>query len=146
MSPLGGGEGSVFSRPDIPTTNSVACKNGRSVGTRTHCTQVFYARSEPTRMLSRCSSTKNSASELTRKFIKGVLLVGTERSTLSYPAPNHQRWHAKMEDQSEHVRIAHTFFFLHVPSRLACSVDAHRQKFPRRSSGGSSLRVRCWLG
>ncbi len=41
----------------------------------THCIHVF-ARLAPICMLSRCLSTKISASELRRKFIKSALLVG----------------------------------------------------------------------
>ncbi len=58
-----------------PTTNCVVCKNGSSVGIYTHCIHIF-ARLVPICVLSRCLSTEVSASELTRKFIKSVLLVG----------------------------------------------------------------------
>ncbi len=38
--------------------------------------------------------------------------------------PNHQRWHAKMEAQSEHVGIAYTFFLTFGPD-LQRSVRAY---------------------
>ncbi len=50
----------------------------------------------------------------------------------------------KMEAQLEHVHVAYTF--LHRWHRFACSVAAQQQKFLHRSSVGSLLRVRCWLG
>ncbi len=50
----------------------------------------------------------------------------------------------KMEAQSEYVHVAHTFFARLVPICLLsrCLLT----KFLHRSSGGSLLRVRCWLG
>ena len=45
----------------------------------------------------------------------------------------------KTEAQSEHV-------FCTFGHRFECSVGARQQKFPHRSSVGSSLRPRCWLG
>ncbi len=50
----------------------------------------------------------------------------------------------KMEAQLEYVHNAYTL--LHVWHRFVCSVGAYWQKFLRRSSLGSLLRVRCWLG
>ncbi len=53
----------------------------------------------------------------------------------------------KMEARSEYVHVLHTRFSLH-----AFRVDSHAQSvlssknFCTRSSGGSLLRVRCWLG
>ncbi len=52
----------------------------------------------------------------------------------------------KTEAQSEYANIAYTFLFLHACCRLVCSVGAKLTKFLRRSSGGSLLRVCCWLG
>ncbi len=46
----------------------VVCKNGSSVGICTQCLHIF-ARLPSIYMLSRCSTTKNSASELRRKII-----------------------------------------------------------------------------
>ena len=59
----------------FPTTNG-GVQNGRSVGTCTRCTHVFCTFWQRICMLSRCSVTKISASELRRKFIKSALLVG----------------------------------------------------------------------
>ena len=42
------------------------------------------------------------------------------------------------------MQVAYTF--LHVWRQFACSVGDYQQKFLHRSSGGSLLRVRCWLG
>ena len=49
-----------------------------------------------------------------------------------------------MEAQSERVRIAYTVFARSAPFCMLsrCSLT----KFLHRSSGGSLLRVRCWLG
>ena len=58
--------------------------------------------------------------------------------------PNQQWWHAKMEAQSEYVHTAHTFF-----ARLAPICVLSRcllTKILHRSSLGSLLGVRCWLG
>ena len=60
-------------------------------------------------------------------------------------SPNHQRWHAKAEARSECVHVAYTFFALFGANSL-CSLGAYLQKLLCRSSGGSLLRVRCWLG
>ncbi len=54
---------------------TVVCKNGSSVGIRTHCIHVF-ARLATIFMLSRCMFDKISASELSRKFTKSALLAG----------------------------------------------------------------------
>ena len=62
-----------------------------------------------------------------------------------YPTNNQRRLHAKLEAQSEHVHVACTFF-----ARLGADVHAQSviidKKFLHRSSGGSLLRVLCWLG
>ncbi len=61
-------------RPDPTRPPTVACKSGSSVGTRTRRVHIFarfwrrFARSVG------CSSTKISASELSRKFIKGCVV------------------------------------------------------------------------
>ncbi len=47
---------------------------------------------------------------------------------------------------SRNTRTSHGKRFCTLGARFACSVGAYRQKVPRRSSVGSSLRVRCWLG
>ncbi len=60
--------------PARPAT--VACETRSSVGTRARCTPRLLHVLAPTRMLGRCSSTKNSASELRRRLIKTELLVG----------------------------------------------------------------------
>ncbi len=61
--------------------------------------------------------------------------------------PPSKRWCAKMAAQSEHVHIARTgFFFCTFGADFVCPVGAFLTKFLRRSSGGSLLRVRCWLG
>ena len=54
----------------------------------------------------------------------------------------------KWEAQSEHVHVAHKFFFFFCTFRTdsACSVGAWKQKFLRRNSVGSLLRASCWLG
>ncbi len=65
----------------------VVCKNGSSVGIRTRCTHAFLHVSTPICMLRRCLSTKTSASELGRKFIKSALLVGRETECLDGPHP-----------------------------------------------------------
>ncbi len=64
----------IFLGRGFPTTNN-CMQNGSSVGIRTHCMHIFcmfgadlYAQS--------LLSNKISASELSRKFIKGPLLVG----------------------------------------------------------------------
>ena len=49
-----------------------------------------------------------------------------------------------MEARLEYVHIAYTF--LNVWRRFACSVGDYEQIFLHRSSVGSLLRVRCWLG
>ncbi len=51
-------------------------QNGSSVGICARCVQHVLASLAPTCMLSRCSLAKISASEVSRKFIKSVLLVG----------------------------------------------------------------------
>ena len=43
-----------------------------------------------------------------------------------------------------HARCIHVF--LHFWHQFECSVGDYRQKFLHRSSRGSLLRVRCWLG
>ncbi len=84
-------------------------------------------------------------------FPKKIVQKGSKKSSeLSrksdgFLPPNHQRWHAKMEAQSEYVHPAYTFF-LHAWRRFACSVGAYQTKFLHRSSVGSSLRVGCRLG
>ncbi len=65
-----------YTSTDCPTTNG-GMQNGSSVGIRTCCVHVF-ARSAPIFMLSRCLLTEFCASELSRKFVKSVLLVGWE--------------------------------------------------------------------
>ncbi len=58
--------------------------------------------------------------------------------------PNHQRWYAKMGAQSEYVHVAYTFFAHLAPT---CMLGRWlTTKFLHRSSGGSLLRVCCWLG
>ena len=44
------------------------------------------------------------------------------------------------------TRCAHVFFFARFGAGSHARSVAHWQKFLRRSSGGSLLRVRCWLG
>ena len=51
----------------------------------------------------------------------------------------------KTEAQSEYVHVAYTIFCV-FDADFACSVGAYQQKFLHRSSAGSLLRVRCWLG
>ena len=51
----------------------------------------------------------------------------------------------KVEAQSEYVHVACTFFCT-FGADFVCSVGACWQKLLHRSSGGSLLRVRCWLG
>ncbi len=72
--------------------------------------------------------------------------VGGERRMEESPTTN--GWHAKMEAQSEYVRVAHTFVFF----CTRFGTDVHAQSvivdeiFRVGSSVGSLLRVRCWLG
>ncbi len=58
--------------------------------------------------------------------------------------PNHQGWHAKWK-LSRNMHALHTRFCT-FGRRLVSSVGDYQQKFLHRSSGGSLLRVRCWLG
>ena len=58
--------------------------------------------------------------------------------------PNHQRWHAKWK-LSWNMHTLHTRF-LHVWRRFAMLSRCLVTKFRHRSSVGSLLRVRCWLG
>ena len=58
---------------------TLARKNGSSVGTCTCCVHVFFHVLVPICMLSRWLSTKISASELRRKFLKVALLVGKKK-------------------------------------------------------------------
>ena len=64
-------------------------------------------------------------------------------ATQAYPTSSNG-----MQDGSSvgiRTRCMHRFF-LHVWRPFACSVGAYRQKFSHRSSVGSLLSVRCWLG
>ncbi len=60
--------------------------------------------------------------------------------------PNHQRWHAKMEAQSEHAHVAHTLFF------CTSGADLHAQSVLINKISSSELsrkfikEVCCWLG
>ena len=67
MRPTGGGD---------PTTNG-GMLNGSSVGIRTRCVHVF-ARFGADLHAQSVLVSKNSASDLSRKFIKSALLVGEE--------------------------------------------------------------------
>ena len=58
-----------------PTSNG-GRQNGSSVGISTHCMHVFCTFGARLVCSSRCLVTKISASELSRKLIKGALLVG----------------------------------------------------------------------
>ncbi len=49
-----------------------------------------------------------------------------------------------LEAQSEYVHIAYTFW--HVLAPICMPSRCLVTKFLHRSSGGSLLRVRCWLG
>ena len=68
---------------DYPTTNA-GMQNGSSVGICTCCIHIF-ARLASTCMLSPVRINKISASELSRKFIKGALLVGYKHKRKKKP-------------------------------------------------------------
>ncbi len=71
-----------------PTTNR-GMQNGSSVGTCARCMHVF-ARSVPIRMLSRCLSTKISASELSREVYHECVVgwVATLKKKKKEPCPD----------------------------------------------------------
>ena len=73
-----------YNLSSYPTTDTVACKV-EAQSEHAHVAPTFSHVWAPTCMLSRCLVTqkKDSASELSRKFIKGALLVGYVRCYMS---------------------------------------------------------------